>query len=113
MLLWIESQPTSVIALIVFSAAYLTAALIFSLAALLSAPNRKGSTACHAWPLVAAWNHTRHLDRLPGCAGMVELGSRAGAYWSRSHRFAGGGDARKFLAAGRQGAGAGSDRKTP
>src|SRR3984957_6613618 len=36
MLLWIESQPTSVIALIVFSAAYLTAALIFSLAALLS-----------------------------------------------------------------------------
>ena len=29
MVLWIESQPTSVIALIVFGAAYLTAALIF------------------------------------------------------------------------------------
>ncbi len=36
MLLWIELQPTSVIALIVFGAAYLSAALIFSLAAFLS-----------------------------------------------------------------------------
>jgi hypothetical protein len=36
MLLWIESQPTSIIALIVFSAAYFSAALIFGLAALLS-----------------------------------------------------------------------------
>jgi hypothetical protein len=36
MLWWIESQPTSVIALFVFGAAYLSAALIFCLAALLS-----------------------------------------------------------------------------
>ena len=36
MLLWIESQSTSIIALIVFSAAYFSAALIFGLAALLS-----------------------------------------------------------------------------
>jgi hypothetical protein len=36
MLLWIESQPTSVIALIVFGAAYLSAALIFCLAAFFS-----------------------------------------------------------------------------
>jgi hypothetical protein len=36
MVLWIESQPASVITLIVFGAAYLSAALIFCLAALLS-----------------------------------------------------------------------------
>ena len=36
MLSWIESQPTSVIALIVFGAAYLSSALIFCIAALLS-----------------------------------------------------------------------------
>jgi hypothetical protein len=36
MLLWIESQPTSVIALIVFGAAYLSAALISCLAAFFS-----------------------------------------------------------------------------
>jgi hypothetical protein len=34
MLLWIESRPTSIIALIMFGAAYLSAALIFSVAAL-------------------------------------------------------------------------------
>lgn len=36
MLLWIESRPTAVIALIVFGAAYLSSALIFCLAAVLS-----------------------------------------------------------------------------
>jgi Protein of unknown function (DUF4239) len=36
MLLWIESQPTVIIALIVFGAAYLSAALIFCVAAFLS-----------------------------------------------------------------------------
>jgi hypothetical protein len=36
MLLWIESQPTVIIALIVFGAAYLSAALIFCIAAFLS-----------------------------------------------------------------------------
>ena len=36
MLLWTESQSTSIIALIVFSAAYLSAALIFCIAAFLS-----------------------------------------------------------------------------
>ena len=36
MLLWIESQSTSIIAIIVFAAAYVLAALIFGLAAFLS-----------------------------------------------------------------------------
>ena len=36
MLVWIESQSTAIIALIVFGAAYVSAALIFCVAALLS-----------------------------------------------------------------------------
>src|SRR5271170_6302568 len=113
MLLWIESQSTSIIALIVFSAAYFSAALIFGLAALLS---RRPIGKALQWVtpgILSPLGTILGILILPGGAGLDELGSRPGAYRPRSERIAGGRHAGEFPARGRQDASARGDRKTP
>ena len=104
MLLWIESRPTSIIALIVFGAAYLSAALIFCVAALLSRRSIAKSLQSVTPGVLSPVRRSGHLDRLSGGARMGELGSRAGANRPRSHRVARGRHAGEFPPRGREGA---------
>jgi hypothetical protein len=111
MLLWIESQPPSTIAVVVFGAVYLLAALTFCGAAILSRrPIAKALQLVTPGVLSPLGTILGILIAFLAVRVWSNLGP--GTYRPRSQRVARGRHADELLARGRQGARSRGDRKT-